>query len=92
MNDVARGASTSGRRRGLIAVIASITTVGIMISAVAPLLSLNLEQRGVDTGWNGLLPRAWPLAGQAITTIGAGRLSPVKHNPAKATAVVAVSS
>jgi MFS family permease len=55
MSDVATGASAGGRRRGLIAVIASVTIVGIMSSAVAPLLSLNLEQRGVGAGWNGLL-------------------------------------
>jgi MFS family permease len=62
MSDVATAASASGRRRGLIAVIASITIVGIMISAVAPLLSLNLEQRGVGAGWNGLLAAMPPLA------------------------------
>jgi MFS family permease len=46
----------------LVAVIASVTIVGIMISAVAPLLSLNLERRGVTSSWNGLLAAMPPLA------------------------------
>jgi MFS family permease len=43
-------------------VIASITIVGIMVSAVAPLLSLNLERQGVGSFWNGLLAAMPPLA------------------------------
>jgi MFS family permease len=64
----------------LVAVIASITIVGIMQSAVAPLLSLNLERQGVDSSWNGLLAAVPPLATLAfgaftpmvIRRIGAG--------------------
>ena len=62
MSGVVTDVATSGRRRGLIAVITSVTLVGIMISAVAPLLSLNLEQRGVSAAWNGLLAATPPLA------------------------------
>ena len=40
---------------GLGAVITSITTVSVMQSAVAPLLSLSLERQGVNSFWNGLL-------------------------------------
>ena len=46
--------------------IASITIVGIVQSAVAPLLSLNLEQRGVEASWNGLLAAMPPLATLAL--------------------------
>ena len=53
-------------RRGLLAVIASITIVGIVQSAVAPLLSLNLEQRGIEASWNGLLAAMPPLATLAL--------------------------
>lgn len=63
---------TKGRTRGLVAVIASITVVGIMVSAVAPLLALNLEQRGVGAAWNGLLAAMPPLA-----TLAFGAFMPV---------------
>lgn len=56
---------------GLGAVVASITTVGVMQSAVAPLLSLSLERRGVGSSWNGLLA-AMP----ALATIVFGAAMP----------------
>jgi len=80
MTDATTGALGSRGWRGLVAVIASITIVGIMQSAVAPLLSLNLERQGVDSFWNGLLAAMPPLATLAfgafmptvIRRIGAG--------------------
>lgn len=47
--------------------VASITIVGIMVSAVAPLLSLNLERQGVGSFWNGLLAAMPPLATLAFS-------------------------
>jgi MFS family permease len=40
---------------GLAAAILSVTTVGVTVSGIAPLLSLNLEHQGVDPAWNGLM-------------------------------------
>ena len=40
---------------GLAAAIASIAIVGIMLSGIAPLLSLNLERLEVGAVWNGLM-------------------------------------
>src|SRR5215471_15874466 len=40
---------------GLAAAIVTVTTVGVTLSGIAPLLSLNLEHRGVDPAWNGLM-------------------------------------
>src|SRR5262249_25003063 len=62
MTEVTTDVSTNGGRRGLIAGIASIKIVGIRVSAVAPLLPLNLERRDVGLAWNGLLAAMPPLA------------------------------
>jgi len=40
---------------GLSAAILSVTTVGVTLSGIAPLLSLNLEHWGVGPAWNGLM-------------------------------------
>lgn len=71
MSEVTTSASVRQRWRGLVAVIASITIVGVMQSAVAPLLSLSLERRAVDSFWNGLLVAMPPLA-----TLAFGALTP----------------
>ena len=55
MTEIMTRAPASRPWLGLGAVIASITTVSVMQSAVAPLLSLNLERQGVNSSWNGLL-------------------------------------
>src|ERR1700748_1527949 len=44
----------TGRRRSLAAAIASVTVFGLSVGQAAPLVSLLLEQRGVDASLNGL--------------------------------------
>jgi MFS family permease len=71
MAEIVTRAPVSRPWLGLGAVIASITTVGLMQGAVAPLLSLNLERQGVGSSWNGLLA-AMP----SLATLVFGALTP----------------
>src|SRR5262245_49850472 len=52
---------------GLAAAIASASIVGIILSGIAPLLSLNLERLGVDSTWTGLMGATPSLAMISIT-------------------------
>jgi MFS family permease len=49
-------------RRGLVAVIASVGVVALIYSLVGPLLSVNLERRGISTTVNGALAAMPPIA------------------------------
>lgn len=53
VNKAAR--TPTGNLRGLVAVIASVAAVAIIYSVAAPLISLNLERRGVSSTLNGLM-------------------------------------
>ena len=50
------------RRRSLVAVIASVTAIGMTIGLVMPVLAFNLEARGTETFWIGLMAAMPPIA------------------------------
>ena len=50
-----RALTASNSWPGLAAAILTVATVGVTLSGIAPLLSLNLEHQGVDPAWNGLM-------------------------------------
>ncbi|MSP82729.1 MAG: MFS transporter [Alphaproteobacteria bacterium] len=47
--------SAAANRRGLIAILAGMTFIGINVGLFHPLVALNLEARGVSTTFNGLI-------------------------------------
>src|SRR5512145_1957996 len=64
---VPSGFSPAQRWRSLIAVIASVFGVGVSFGALVPLMSLILEERGVDTALIGLNSAMFPLAVLLVT-------------------------
>src|SRR5512145_2614764 len=64
---VPSGFSPAQRWRSLIAVIASVFGVGVSFGALVPLMSLILEERGVDTAAIGLNASMFPLAVLLVT-------------------------
>lgn len=61
------GLSTAQRWRSLVAVIASVFGVGVSFGALVPLMSLVLEERGIDTAMIGLNSSMFPLAVLVVT-------------------------
>lgn len=65
-----QGDPLPGRRRiGLAGAIASASIVGIILSGVSPLLSLNLERQGVNSAWNGLMGATPSLAVVSVSAL-----------------------